>query len=160
MLLEDFTHCYKCDSLWKTNKVGITNCPFCNKPIDTPIDVDDFIIINGVLSKYIGNNTIVEVPDYVTTIGSFSFEGSVAETVILPNSVTTIEKDAFSWVETLTRIELPDTVTSIGAYAFEGCENLEYINIPAVATIHKNAFTDCTALPSDIIKLIQNQTQT
>lgn len=46
------------------------------------------------------------------------------ETYNIPDSVTSIGDEAFSWCKSLTCINIPDSVTSIGDSAFWGCENL------------------------------------
>lgn len=46
------------------------------------------------------------------------------ETYNIPDSVTSIGHEAFSWCKSLTSINIPDSVTSIGDSAFCGCENL------------------------------------
>ncbi len=65
----------------------------------------------------------------------------------IPDSVTSIEKEAFSCCLALKSIEIPDSVNFIGGYAFNGCESLEYINIPnSVDSIEDCAFNLCTSL--------------
>ncbi|MBR4868896.1 MAG: leucine-rich repeat protein, partial [Clostridia bacterium] len=44
--------------------------------------------------------------------------------VTIPNSVTTIEGEAFSYCDSLTSVTIPNSVTSIGNNSFESCENL------------------------------------
>lgn len=46
------------------------------------------------------------------------------ETYNIPDSVTSIGDEAFSWCKSLTCINIPDSVTRIGDSAFWGCENL------------------------------------
>ena len=52
--------------------------------------------------------------------------------ITIPESVTSIEKSAFSGCSSLTSIIIPNGVTSIGYYAFEGCSGLTSITIPFV----------------------------
>ena len=42
----------------------------------------------------------------------------------IPSSVTSIDRDAFRYITTLTSITIPSSVTSIGYYAFGECSNL------------------------------------
>ena len=58
----------------------------------------DFVIKNGVLTKYVGPGGDVTVPEGVTSIGD----------------------SAFRCCSRLTSITLPDSVTSIGDWAFSG----------------------------------------
>ena len=65
----------------------------------------------------------------------------------LPNSVTGIERGAFSGCTSLTDINIPNSVTSIGERAFSGCTSLTDINIPdAVKSIEPETFSGCTRL--------------
>ena len=65
----------------------------------------------------------------------------------LPNSVTSIERGAFSGCTSLTDINIPNSVTSIGERAFSGCTSLTDINIPdAVKSIEPETFSGCTRL--------------
>ena len=87
----------------------------------------------------------------ITTIDSFflSSDQSLLESVIIPNSVTTIESSAFSDCSSLTSVNLGNSVKSIGNYAFDGCSSLTSINIPdSVTSIGYNAFRDCSSLKS------------
>ena len=71
--------------------------------------------------------SVVVVPDGVTTIGSFAFDGcSSLTSITVPNSVTTIGEMAFYGCSSLTSISLPnmfgrDGDTTIGKYAFKNC---------------------------------------
>jgi len=68
--------------------------------------------------------------------------------ITIPNSVTSIGYDVFSWCSSLTSVNLPNGITSISA--FHGCSNLTSITIPnSVTSI--GSFGDCTSLTSIII---------
>ena len=49
----------------------------------------------------------------------------------IPNSVTSIEANAFSWSNGLTDIVIPNSVTSIGSWAFENCTALTAFYVDA-----------------------------
>ena len=67
----------------------------------------------------------------------------------IPNSVTSIEDDAFFDCTNMTSITIPESVTSIGSNAFEGCSGLTSITIPnSVTSIGSSAFEDCSGLTS------------
>lgn len=66
---------------------------------------------------------------------------------VIPNGVTTIGANAFSYCSSLTSITIPATVKTIEEYAFEMCENLTSITIPKATTyISDRAFTYCANL--------------
>ena len=67
----------------------------------------------------------------------------------IPNSVTSIGADAFSYCTSLTSVTIPDSVTSIGRDAFSDCKSLTSVTIPnSVTSIGPSAFSFCTSLPS------------
>lgn len=77
----------------------------------------------------------------VTSIGPIAFTLSSLTSVVIPNSVTIIEKHAFLACGCLTSITIPYSVTSIEDSAFWGCGGLTSVVIPNSATkIAFNAF--------------------
>lgn len=67
--------------------------------------------------------------------------------VTIPNSVRTIDNDAFTGCEKLTSVTLSNTLTEIRNRAFAGCNKLTSITLPAsLQHIWIYAFLDCTGL--------------
>ena len=85
----------------------------------------EFQIENGVLLKYRGKQSIVEIPNTIESIGKSAFSGCVhIEKVIIPSSVKDIED-----------------------YAFYACINLKELYIsPKTQRIEETAFLDCMVL--------------
>ena len=90
------------------------------------------------------------IPDSVTSIGKSAFSGcSGLTSVTIPDSVTSIGGYAFSGCSGLTSVEIPSSVTSIGDSAFSGCSVLTSVEIPSsVTSIGDSAFYGCSGLTS------------
>ena len=74
------------------------------------------------------------------------------ESYTIPNSVTTIDIDAFHASYNLTSVTIPNSVTSIGESAFFDCNKLASLDIPSsVTSIGRSAFRECDVLTSMII---------
>lgn len=102
------------------------------------------------ITKYIGKNTVVKIPDCVTSIGNYVFDGcSGLTSVTINNGVTSIGDYAFSGCTGLMGITIPDSVTRIGDYAFKGCTSLASVTIgKGVMSVGDYAFSDCARLTS------------
>lgn len=95
----------------------------------------------------------LEIPDSVTSIGVYAFQGCTAEiiwgddpaikeigdgafasyagtSISIPNSVTSIGEEAFLYCSSLTSVSIPNSVTSIGNSAFNACSSLTSVTIP------------------------------
>ena len=69
--------------------------------------------------------------------------------IIIPNSITSIESMSFLYCTSLTSVTIPGSVTSIESSAFYGCTSLTSITIPnGVTSIGDRAFYDCSNLAS------------
>ena len=97
-----------------------------------------------------GGLTSITIPDSITSIGYWAFHGCGGLTSItIPNSVTSIGELAFLGCTGLTSITLGNSVKSIGEGAFLGCTGLTSITIPnSVTSIGNRAFDGCTGLTS------------
>ena len=93
------------------------------------------------------------IPQTVTSIGNYAFEGCTSLTSIsIPSSVRSIGNNAFYGCASLASVEIPSSVTSIGECAFEGCTSLASISIPSsVTSIGEYAFFGCATLTSIFI---------
>ncbi|MEE1321776.1 MAG: leucine-rich repeat protein [Acutalibacteraceae bacterium] len=129
----------------------------------------DFVIVDGVLSKYLGEADKVIIPDEVTTIGKSVFEkqSDLKEVVFGKNirkicenafsgafeiskidlsntSLVEIEKGAFTGTifqhNSIKKLLLPDTIEIIGRHAFCGI-NIDKIKLPvSVLKVERSAF--------------------
>ena len=110
---------------------------------------EDDILFNKDKSRIISfRNQNVEsyvIPSSVTSIGKGAFTGcySLSE-IVIPSSVTSIGDGAFSFCRSLSEIVIPSSVTSIGDWAFSNCDSLSEIVIPSsVTSIGDGAFSNC-----------------
>ena len=94
------------------------------------------------------NSTVI--PNSVTSIGKHAFSSCKAWTSItIPNSVTSIGDWTFSGCSGLTSITILNSVTRIGSGAFAYCKGLTSITIPnSVTSIGYNTFAYCSGLTS------------
>lgn len=125
-------------------------------------DSVNFVIENGVLKKYNGWQTMVEIPDTVTEIGDSAFKGNTTMlSVNIPDSVTKIGDSAFAYCSSLLGIVIPDSVEEIGKNAFDNCRSMASVSLPIndkFTEIKIRTFINCNALkqvsiPDNIIKI-------
>lgn len=114
----------------------------------------DFIIEEGTLIKYVGNDVHVVVPDHVRSIkynafDAFMWKSNVKniESITLPKGLTSIAHSAFSQCFALKKIEIPNSVQNIGEQAFRGCAGLQDAN---GFVIVNNKLYDCFSSAEDI----------
>lgn len=117
------------------------------------------------------------LPNTLITIGEEMFYHSALKTIVIPESVETIERAAFCGCENLSSFEIPARVKTIEKEVFCYCRSLTSIEIPAnvktigdgafsmsaltsikiptnVETIGNEAFSDCESLTS--IEILAN----
>ena len=97
---------------------------------------------NQILSEknIVVPSTINGVP--VTKIRRLAFSAANIESIVIPDSVTTIEYDAFKECTSLKSVTLPDSITTIESGTFYACTALTDIAIPdSVTEIGSSAFS-------------------
>ena len=101
--------------------------------------------------KYDGTvtNLVIQGPNgcVVTDIYPQVFSGSSIESIVLPEGLTHIGKEAFKYCYNLTEISLPSTLKEIGNYAFYNCTALTNLTLPeGIVHIGAYAFSNCHGL--------------
>ena len=107
-----------------------------------------YIIENGVVIEYNGNDKKITLPNNAEIVGSL-IVGNVNEIVevIIPEGYTTISADAFANFDSLQKVRLPSTLVELGERTFLGCKNLTEIEIPpSVRYIPIGCFALCENL--------------
>ena len=89
----------------------------------------NFIIKDGELICYLGNDTDIVIPNGVHRIGMGAFiERKNLQSVVLPKSLTWIGQSAFSKCTSLMSIIIPEGITAIVYGSFSNCSKLETSN--------------------------------
>ena len=100
---------------------------------ESTMELDFFPLDDGTYAVSVGNakylSNIVIPATYkgkpVSTILERAFfDCSSLASIVIPNSVTSIEREAFYTCTSLTSVTIPDSVTEIGKFAFQGCDSL------------------------------------
>ena len=140
--------------IWNTRNAQCLQDKFIWSPFDNCDRLTDFIFGEEVehIPAYLCYNlrllnTIV-IPNSVTTIGNGAFSSCYGlKTVTIGNSVTTIGNGAFDSCYGLKTVTIGNSVTTIGERAFDGCTGLTEVTIPnSVTNIGGLAFYRCTGL--------------
>ena len=108
----------------------------------------DFVIKKNPLGKdvylcaYLGNESIINVPEGVTYIRSYAFAdddnpNSTITKITLPGTVTEVDTAAFAYCTALKEIVWPNNkdFRIIGVDLFDGCSSLENIQIPKSVSV-------------------------
>ena len=108
------------------------------------------VLTQTIVNEGIGAATTVIIEGY-TSIGSNAFQGSSLTSVLIPNSVTSIGFFSFQGCLGLTSITIPNSVTNIIIYAFHSCSNLSSVTFEPtsqITDIGGYSFANCSSLTS------------
>ena len=115
-------------------------------PSSIKVNDEEYTVTSiGDAFKFCRGLTSVTIPNSVTSIGKNAFWGcSGLTSVTIPNSVTSIGVSAFYNCRGLTSVTIPNSVTSTGVHAFGYCSGLTSVTIPnSVTSIDEGAFQYC-----------------
>ena len=161
---------------------GVTNT--CTNLAYITVDKDNKVydsrencnaVIHTATNELVAGCKNTKIPSGVTRIGGLAFSGIDVSSIEIPNTVTSIGRDAFAyckgltsiklpeslqqmrehvfmWCTNLTSINIPDGITEIEDYSFQGCGNLTSVTLPEnLETIGKSAFGICSSLSEIVI---------
>ena len=87
----------------------------------------------------IGINGNVTIPNGVTSVGEYAFNGfSNLRSIVFPDSLTTIAKYSFALCSNLRSIAVPSSVTNIANQAFSSCTELANVSVDSSNPIYKS----------------------
>ena len=118
-------------------------------------------------NTYVGDIVVPPTVTYegvtytVTAIGEIAFGGCEGQlnSVIVPNTVTTIGESAFASSPHLSSVILPNSIESFGPGTFARCYGLTSLHLPeGITAISERMFFDCTGLstieiPSSVTRI-------
>ena len=116
----------------------------------TTIGSEAFWTDEGILRFNSDTDGLMNIPDTVTSIGSYAFTNLNSITTLnIGSGMTSIESSVFPSMIGLTAVTIPNTVTTIGSEAFYNCYSLKTVIIPSgVNRIEGGAFIKCSGLTS------------
>lgn len=91
---------------------------------------EEFVVVDGVLALYNGNDKLVRIPEGVERIGSQVFRDMPICEVWMPDSLREIGAEAFRWCSSLKHAALNEGLEWIRYEAFVGCGSLRHIDLP------------------------------
>ena len=99
------------------------------------------------------NNSTIQIPNTVTSIGSYAFSNTaISGSLLIPNSVTEIGEGAFENCRELNSLYLPSNLKRIENITFKGCGFSGGLTIPnSVTEIGYYAFYGCNSFNKELI---------
>lgn len=140
-----------------TEEPEVTEYP--EEYVATSVEDFEYTIEAGeaIITGYVGKEEHVVIPAEidgapVTVIGEEAFSSCIhLKEIVIPDSVTTIEKWAFE-SSGLTTISIPDSVTKVDMEAFLYCTNLKEVYLSAnLEILEENLFFGCTSLSTIVL---------
>lgn len=116
-------------------------------------DENGFIVVEGALMGYCGEETELTTPDTAQIIWGGAFTGNTKiKSVVISGKTTHVLKQSFEGCTNLTRVVFRNGLEQIGMYAFAGCSALSEISFPgSLRQIAACAFWECTALKEIVL---------
>lgn len=144
-------------SITEINSMALAACTGLSK-IAVAEDNSKYSVVNNCLieatrdlNNNITNKNLVlglatgQIPDDVTSLGTYCFKEMPIETAIIPDEVRVIPNNAFNHCEFLADVKLPENLQTIDSLSFSWCLKLSEIDLPKkqLQTISTYAFYSC-----------------
>lgn len=98
----------------------------------------------------------VVLPEGLQYIGETAFYGTALKSIVIPDSVTSLGKQAFAACASLVSVDLGAGVTVLPERAFEQCTSLAAIDLSNVTSIGSNAFRECASIAEiELVKVTE-----
>ena len=140
--------CTSCNGVINiTEDQAQATCPFCGQTYTVSFESPEFVIDQGILVKYAGENREVTVPEGVRAIGLLAFYGQSSVTkIVMPDSVTELQ-GTFMGCRSLETLVLSNNIESVPDVAFQDCASLKTITLPRnLRFVGNMAFGNCSSL--------------
>ncbi|MFI3255761.1 MAG: leucine-rich repeat domain-containing protein [Eubacteriales bacterium] len=131
------------------------------KDCDSMINREGYILFHDIIYNYKGTETVIQIPEGVTTISDFAFSGHKEMTTIhLPKSIKMVGGSAFNYcyaLQTVTFEDMEDCEVHFDRWAIRDYMDdsdkmsIREITLPAKATYYKNSFEDFTVVTGGIL---------
>jgi hypothetical protein len=119
------------------------------------LNIQDGVLLRGRENEWhdLDNSGEVIIPEGVTKIDDFAFEGSKITKVVFPKSLLEIGYGAFEWCENLKgMLHFPRNLREIGGAAFMG-SGVGWVSLPrSVQDAGSQAFAQCDNLTAFILR--------
>ena len=102
--------------------------------------------------EYHYNISRITFAEGITEISGWAFCYCNVKSILLSNTITTINNSAFGGCTNLTRVDIPDSVTEIGSGVFNNCTNLEQVTIGVGLAKIYACFLNCFKLKKVTMK--------
>ena len=131
--------CMNCGAaLQVDNTKDAAVCPYCQTPFIIEKAINNYNISNNITAgtvNIIGGNSA----DFEIRAGTLLKYNGAATDVVIPNSVTSIDKEAFKGCTGLTSVTIPDSVTRIGDSTFDDNTGLTSVKVSAGNPIYHSS---------------------
>lgn len=112
----------------------------------------DFIIFDGCLVKYKGDDKNPVIPDTVETLGGKAFTYADIDTVTFSPNISVITQSSFKGSE-IKSLTIPATISKVESLSFALCYSLEEVIIEGKTAVADDAFLNCRNIDKSKVQI-------